>query len=50
MDVNVKDLIERLAKYKEKVQDNLNEEDDLMLAVVLAVLKTINNDEELENE
>lgn len=50
MDVNVKDLIERLARYKEKVQDNLNEEDDLMLAVVLAVLKTINNDEELEDE
>ncbi len=46
MEVNISDLIDRLTNYKERVQDDLNQDDDLLLAVVLAVLEEIKNQEE----
>ena len=41
MEVNIRDLIERLEKFKDKIQDDLNEDDDFLLAVVLAVLEQV---------
>lgn len=46
MEINISDLIDRLTNYKERVQDDLNQDDDLLLAVVLAVLEEIKNQEE----
>lgn len=46
MEVNISDLINRLTNYKERVQDGLSQDDDLLLAVVLAVLEKIKNQEE----
>lgn len=46
MEVNISDLINRLTKYKERVQDDLSQDDDLLLAVVLAVLEEVKNQEE----
>ena len=45
MDINIEYLIKELEIYKEKVQENLTEEEDLMFAVVLAVLETIKKEE-----
>ena len=39
IDIDIEMLISKLKDYKEKVQNTLNEEDDLLLAVVLAVLE-----------
>lgn len=41
MEINIEDLIKKLTNYKNKVQDNLEQEDDLLLAIVLAVLEEI---------
>lgn len=46
MEINISDLINRLINYKERVQDDLSQDDDLLLAVVLAVLEEIKNQEE----
>ena len=46
MEINISDLINRLTNYKERVQDDLSQDDDLLLAVVLAVLEEIKNQEE----
>ena len=46
MEINISDLINRLTTYKERVQDDLSQDDDLLLAVVLAVLEEIKNQEE----
>ena len=39
IDIDIEMLISKLKDYKEKVQNTLNEEDDLLLAVVLAILE-----------
>ena len=46
MEINISDLINRLTNYKERVQDDLSQDDDLLLAVVLAVWEEIKNQEE----
>lgn len=46
MEINISNLINRLTNYKERVQDDLSQDDDLLLAVVLAVLEEIKNQEE----
>ena len=46
--IDIEMLISKLKDYKEKVQNTLNEEDDLLLAVVLAVLKGLEEKQEDE--
>ena len=46
--IDIEMLISKLKDYKEKVQNTLNEEDDLLLAVVLAVLKGLEEEQEDE--
>ena len=47
MEVDVKDLIERFKDYKDRVQEDLDSDDDFLLAVVLAVLEEV---EELDRK
>lgn len=45
MEVNIQDLIDRLENFKDRIQDYLNEDDDFLLAVVLAVLEVVKDNE-----
>lgn len=45
MEVNIQDLIDRLENFKDRIQDYLNEDDDFLLAVVLAVLEEVKDNE-----
>lgn len=45
MYVDVKELIEKLKNFKERYQEDLDEDDDLLLAIVLAVLTNIEKEE-----
>ncbi len=45
MKINISALIERFTKYKERVQEGLSEDDELLLNVVLTVLEQIEEDE-----
>lgn len=47
MEVDVKDLIERFKDYKDRVQEDLDSDDDFLLAVVIAVLEEV---EELDKK
>ncbi len=45
MKINISALIERFTKYKERVQESLSEDDELLLNIVLTVLEQIEEDE-----
>lgn len=44
MNVDVQDLIERLKDFKRRVQNDLDEDEDMLLAVTIAVLQSIDKE------
>lgn len=41
MNVDIQDLIDKLENFKDRMQEQLSASDDLLLAVVLAVLEEV---------
>ena len=46
MEVNIRDLINRVQNFKHRIQEELSADDDYLLAVTLAVLEAVDECEE----